>query len=138
MKAAAGQVVLADAMYYNDQPADKVFYMALARRQLGQTSEADTIFQNMLDYGSKHMQDKMAIDYFAVSLPDFLIFQEDLDLRHQLHCRYLMGLGYLGVADFSGAAEQFEHILKVNPAHTGATVHLRLAERKEEFDRLLD
>ena len=41
--------------------------------------EAQAIFQKLVDYGQNHMDDDVKIDYFAISLPDFLVFDEDLD-----------------------------------------------------------
>ena len=49
-----------------------------------------------MDYGEQHLGDEMRVDYFAVSLPDFLIFDDDLNRKNKAHCYYLMGLSYLG------------------------------------------
>ena len=39
------------------------------------------------------------MDYFAVSLPDFLVFDEDLQRRNRIHCHYMMALGLLGLGE---------------------------------------
>ena len=39
------------------------------------------------------------MDYFAVSLPDLLIWDADLDERNRVHCLYLLSLGYYGLGD---------------------------------------
>ena len=44
------------------------------------------------------MHDEVKIDYFAVSLPDLVIFDDDLNKRNKIHCLYMEGLGYLGFA----------------------------------------
>jgi hypothetical protein len=36
------------------------------------------------------------MDYFAVSLPDMQLLEDDLSLRNRAHCHYLIGLGNLG------------------------------------------
>jgi hypothetical protein len=49
------------------------------------------------------MDDEVKIDYFAVSLPNLLIFEDDLKARNQVHCYFLQGLGYLGLHQFEPA-----------------------------------
>ena len=39
------------------------------------------------------------MDYFAVSLPDFLVFDDDLNGRNRIHCQYMAALGYLGLGE---------------------------------------
>jgi tetratricopeptide (TPR) repeat protein len=110
-------------MYYNDQPPDTIFYQGLAQRAMGQENQAVTRFERLLAYGREHLNDRVTIDYFAVSLPDFLVFDEDLNRRNAIHCLYLMALGHLGLGDTAAAAEQFERVLAMDPAHLGAAVH---------------
>ena len=47
------------------------------------------------------------MDYFAVSLPDFLVFEDDLDRRNRIHCHYMMALGYLGLGERGQAETHF-------------------------------
>jgi len=74
-----------------------IYYQGLARRSLGQEDEAECIFQKLVEYGRNHWHDEVQMDYFAVSLPDFLVFEQDLDLRNKIHCHYMMALGYSGL-----------------------------------------
>ena len=39
------------------------------------------------------------MDYFAVSLPDLLIWEDDLQVRNEIHCKYMMALGYYGLGN---------------------------------------
>lgn len=52
----------------------------------------------------------MKIDYFAVSLPDLLIFEEDLNRKNVSHCLFMKGLGHLGRKETQRAEECFEEI----------------------------
>lgn len=113
------------AMYYNDQPPDMIFYQGLARQKLGQIAEAERIFQKLVDYGRAHVHDDIQMDYFAVSLPDFLVFEEDLDRRNRIHCHYMMALGYLGLDDRVQARSHFDQVLAMESHHLGATIHRR-------------
>ena len=87
----------AGAMYYNDQPADMILYQGLAWLKLGHVREARSRFYRLIDYGERHLEDQVKIEYFAVSLPEFLIFDDDYTLRNRAHCYYLMALGNIGL-----------------------------------------
>ncbi|MEJ6951903.1 DUF5107 domain-containing protein [Natronospora cellulosivora (SeqCode)] len=124
-KALEGADELGDMMYYNDQPADLVFYQALALKNLGEIEQAKAKFNKLYDYGEKHIFDEVKIDYFAVSLPDFLVFEADLEKKNKVHCHYLMGLGLLGLGDKERAKRELEkaHSLDIN--HQGVMVFLK-------------
>ncbi len=118
----------AGAMYYNDQPADMVLYRGLAFLKQGDLRAARSRFFRLLDYGERHLEDRVRPDYFAVSLPDMAVFDEDYTRRGRAHCLYLMGLGNLGLGDTARAQAFFEDALKTDPAHQMAAVYRDLAE----------
>ncbi len=71
------------------------------------------------------------IDYFAVSLPDFLVFDDDLQRRNEVHCRYMMALGHVGLGQREEAAEQFQQVRNLDVNHLGAIVHQTIAATLE-------
>ncbi len=91
--AARGENNFSSAMYYNDQPPEMMYYRALALNGLGRMEEARSIGEAMIEYGRDHMADNVKIDYFAVSLPDFLIYEADLNKKNVKHCNNMMDLG---------------------------------------------
>ena len=94
-------------MYYNDQPADMIMYQGLAYQKLGSTGKpkpASTVSSIM---ENSTLKDQVKIEYFAVSLPDFLIFDEDYTRKNKAHCCYLMALGNIGL----GSLEKAHHFL---------------------------
>ena len=101
-----------------------IFYQGLARLKLGRREEANSTFTRLVDYGQTHLNDEVKVDYFAVSLPDFMVFDADLNKRNQKHCHYMMGLGYLGLGDLPTAKEHLEAVLALDANHLGATLHL--------------
>lgn len=118
----------AGAMYYNDQPADMILYQGLAYLKLGKAREAKSRFYRLIDYGEQHLEDKVKIEYFAVSLPDFLIFEEDYAQRNRAHCYYLMALGNIGLGSIDNIhmqkAEAFlQEAAAVEPSHMMCSVY---------------
>lgn len=118
-----------DAMYYNDQPADMMFYQGLALAKLNRVSEAKGMFNKLFDYGENHICDNKKIDYFAVSLPDFLVFEDDLNVKNRVHCLYLMGLGELGIGKINSGLKYLQEAYQLNMNHQGIMVHRKLNER---------
>jgi tetratricopeptide (TPR) repeat protein len=116
------------AIFYNDPQPDKIFYQGLAWLKLRNIKKANEIFNKLISFGNEHLDDKIKIDYFAVSLPDLLVFDQDLDLKNSIHCHYLMGLGFLGLGKTDQANYHFQKVLDKNVNHLGAIIHLKMNE----------
>lgn len=121
------------AVFYNDQNPDTIFYQGLALLKLNQIEEAQKRFKMLFKYGEEHLSDKIKIDYFSVSLPDMLIWEDDLDNRNRQFCKYLMGLANLGMGNIEDATQCFNSVLLKNNSHIGAILHKRLIESKLLF-----
>ena len=121
----------AGVLYYYDQPADMILFKGLAKQKLGKTREACACFNKLMDYGERHVNDVVEHDYFAVSMPDFLIFETDLTRKNTAHCWYLMGLSHLGSGDKQKAQECFSKALEYEYDHQNAILYDRMI--KEEL-----
>ena len=117
--AARGSGSLGSATYYNDQPPEMTYYAALALRALGDTDGAEARFSEFIEYGESHKNDGGEIDYFAVSLPDLLIFETDLAKKNRVHCIYMSALGKLGLGSLDEARALAREGLALDPAHAG-------------------
>ncbi len=106
-EATVGLNKVSAAIFYNDQQPDITFYQGLALRKLGKEKEAVECFRKLVDFGEAHLNDHVEIDYFAVSLPDLLIWEDDLDKRNNLLCKYLIGLGETGIGKQNQKPETF-------------------------------
>lgn len=124
VKASMGIDEPASAIFYNDQPPEMIFYQGLAFMKLGDITKSEHRFNKLISYGEKHLFDSVTIDYFAVSLPDFLIFDEDLNKKNIIHCHYLMGLGNLGLGSMEKALENFKKVIEMEASHQGALIHM--------------
>ena len=109
----------AAAMYYNDAKPDKIFYQGLALRKLGREGEAHGRFYRLINYGKQHIFEKQIMDYFAVSLPDLLIWDDSLDTKNLIHCKYMLALGYCGMGDMEHAERYLQEVEALDNNHQG-------------------
>ncbi len=99
-KACHGESEPVGMMYYNDQPPEMMILLSgtCMYRMLGEEEQAVQRFCKLVDYGKEHIgDDEIKIDYFAVSLPDLLIFEENLNEQNRKHCLFMMSLGLRGL-----------------------------------------
>lgn len=116
-KAATGSSEPSQAFYYNDPQPDKIYYQGQALKALGETDKAKGRFNRLIAHGEKHLFEACRIDYFAVSLPDLAIWEEDLTIRNRIHCNYVIGLGKLGLEDTEEAKFYLQKALELDPGH---------------------
>lgn len=122
--AAGGDQTPGSVLYYNDQPSDYIYYQGLAHQALGNDGLAKKSFHQLVSFGERHLFDKASYDFFAVSLPEIDVYQEDLQLCNTQYCNYLRALGELGLSRRGEAERLFREILAIRPDHQGAAIHL--------------
>lgn len=125
--ATLGDHELSEAVFYNDLQPDRILYQAKAWQMLGDQEKARHLLDLLMVSGNQQNSAETGIDYFAVSLPNMQIWDIDLSKSHALHCQYLHGLGLMGSGDVSGAERLLRDILKNDPGHQGAMIHLKIA-----------
>ena len=133
-KATEGPQEPAAAMYYNDAKPDKIFYQGLALLKLAELEEkregrndaaaqlrgkANGRFYKLVNYGKQHLFEKVVMDYFAVSLPDLLIWEDSLDMKNRIHCLYMLSLGYYGLGDKAHAERYLKEVEQLDINHYG-------------------
>lgn len=128
--AASGSQEPSAVLYYNDQPSDYIYYQGLAYRELGEENAARKSFHQLIIYGEKHLFDKVSYDFFAVSLPEIEVFQDDLQLRNTQYCCYLRALGAAGLGEKENAVLLLEEIVGKQNDHFKAEALL------QEFKKL--
>lgn len=104
------------------------FYKALACRCLGKDAEADAILKDLLDFATKQMKTEVKIDYFATSLPNFLLFEDDLQKRNRIKCLYLRGLAQLGLGQVAESVADFREVIALDVNHLWAQAELERIE----------
>ena len=120
----------AAAMYYNDAKPDKIFYQGMALLKLGREDEAHGRFYRLINYGKQHIFEKQTMDYFAVSLPDLLIWEDSLDTKNLIHCKYMLALGYYGMGDTEKALRYLAEVEALDNNHQGIQQFRTLIDSK--------
>lgn len=120
LQASRGGATLEAGRYYNDQPADYLFWQGMALRASGQTAEAEKQFSSFLSWVEHHRDDVPEADFFAVSLPDLVVLDTPATARHQQHCLFIEALGHLGLGNASASDRAMQQLLAINPAHDKA------------------
>ena len=106
-------------MYYNDAKPEKIFYQGMALLKLGRKDEANGRFYRLVNYGKQHIFEKQTMDYFAVSLPDLLIWEDSLDRKNRIHCLFMLALGYAGLGDKAHAERYLKEVEEMDINHQG-------------------
>jgi tetratricopeptide (TPR) repeat protein len=100
------------------QISENHFYRALSLNKLGKTSEANEIFDGLIELGKQRL-DIPDIDFFA----KFGERETADDRKSEAH--YLIGLGYVGRDLKKDAQTQFAEAVRLNINHIWATEYLK-------------
>ena len=98
---------------------ESAYWRALALQELGEDAAATGLLGVLLQAARARARTSIRIDYFATSLPALLLFDEDLDRRNRIECRYLEGLALAGLGR-AGAGRAFRDVLALERTHAGA------------------
>ncbi len=101
IRASQGSSVPEPVRYYNDQPSDYIYYQGLAFHALGETEKARKAFHQLILFGEQHLFDRVGYDFFAVSMPELEVYQDDIQKRSDDYCRRLAELGRRGLAEIT-------------------------------------
>ena len=88
------------------------YYKALALRSLGKPSaagEAPAGYEGTFGGGTQRIEP--SIDYFATSLPNFLVFEDDLTFRKEIECTFTDALVELGLGSELGRGAKVQQWL---------------------------
>lgn len=99
--------------------SEATFWRALALRRLGDTEASMHLLRELRAAAREQAHRATRIDYFATSLPTFLLFEDDLTTRNRTSCRYLEGLADVGLGRGRIAQRAFEEVLHLDPYHAG-------------------
>jgi tetratricopeptide (TPR) repeat protein len=100
------------------------FYKALALAELGKKRESHEVLRELLEGARRQLDQEVKVDYFATSLPNFLLFEDDLQKRTRVECLFLMGLAQLGLENREDASAALREALSLDMNHLRAQQEL--------------
>jgi tetratricopeptide (TPR) repeat protein len=101
------------------------YYRALAYRELGDEKKCRYLLEHLTSVADEQDHTQVKIDYFATSLPNFLLFEDDLQKRNHIECLYLKGLAERGRGLDEQAERSFCEVVGFEVSHLGAEFELR-------------
>ncbi len=91
------------------------YFRALSLRELGEEQAARAVLSNLAEFAADRMEATPKIDYFATSLPNMLLFDDDLDKRNRVESRLLSALACHGLGDPEQAIQELEWVVVEDP-----------------------
>ena len=75
------------------------YFRGLSLRELGREDEALELFRGLQGFADGRLMEPAKVDYFATSLPDLLVFDEDLQSARDAANHLLLALAHHGAGD---------------------------------------
>jgi tetratricopeptide (TPR) repeat protein len=108
------------------------YFRAMSLEALGREAEATTLLKHMCAFAERQRGKEAKIDYFATSLPNLLLFEEDLQRRHQLEHLFILALAELGLRNSERARELLNQVLSLDCNHIAAQLELQALTRASD------
>jgi tetratricopeptide (TPR) repeat protein len=105
------------------------YFRAISLEALGREAEATTLLKNMRAFAEQQMRKKAKIDYFATSLPNLLLFEDDPQRRNESEHILVLALAELGLRNTTRAKELLNQVLSLDCNHIAAQQELDVLTR---------
>jgi hypothetical protein len=93
------------------------YFQALSLRALNDETKARTTLNELAQFADTLRKTTPKIDYFATSLPNLLLFEDDLEKRNRVEAMLLHALATDGLGDSFVALKELESVLHEDPNH---------------------
>jgi hypothetical protein len=87
------------------------YFRGLSLRELGREQAACETFSDLRTFAEAKLKEVAKIDYFATSLPNLLVFDEDLQARRDAKNHLLLALAHHGLGEDESARAALERAL---------------------------
>jgi tetratricopeptide (TPR) repeat protein len=111
------------------EPSLYTYFRALALRALGEEEASRAALEELARFAETKAQATPKIDYFATSLPNLLLFDDDLKKRSRIESLGLAGLACHGLGANDRAADLLRQATSEDPNHLVAVDALRWIQR---------
>jgi hypothetical protein len=100
--------------------SEMTFFTALALMKLGRRAAAKKLLGKLLEYARALARRPAQIDYFATSLPNMLLFDNDLQARQLTTALFLEAQAQLGLGKSIASQKLLRTVLDRDPSHAMA------------------
>jgi tetratricopeptide (TPR) repeat protein len=114
-------------------PGIHSYFRALALRELGNGEVARRVLSDLADFAESKRKEVAKIDYFATSLPNFLLFDDDPEERKRIECLLLSALANHGLGQRDKAIDELRQATAADPNHLVALFLLDWIEADEKL-----
>lgn len=115
----------------NTADSPHAYYRALALRALDREDEALAVLVEMLQSAESRLLTEAKVDYFATSLPNLLLFEDDLAKRSRVDGLFRLALACAGLGRREDAAAGLREVLALDRNHIAAREELRRMDSAE-------
>lgn len=108
------------------------YFQAKALPALGEEQAAREVFASLEEFAAIKMRSEPKIDYFATSLPNLLLFEDDLKKRNRVESLMLSALANDGLGNRERAIRDLEAVIEEDRNHLFAAEMLAWIDRERE------
>lgn len=98
-------------------PGVHSYFQARALDALGNAARGSEVLVELARFAAEKRQSVAKIDYFATSLPNLLLFDDDLETRNRIESLLLSALASYGLGNRGEAAKLLEQVIAEDPNH---------------------
>ena len=115
-------------------PGIHSYFQAQALIALQKHEQAQEVLSRLEEFAQRQMASEPKIDYFATSLPNLLLFDDDLVKRNRIESLLLSALASHGMGDEGKGISQLEQVVREDPNHLFAMDTLGWLKRGGKLD----
>jgi tetratricopeptide (TPR) repeat protein len=97
------------------------YFQALSLQALGNRAAAREVALKLEAFATKQMEAEPKTDYFATSLPNMLLFDDDLEKRNRVESLLLIAMASHGLGEAEKATRLLQRVLDADPNHLFAS-----------------
>lgn len=112
------------------------YFRAMSLEALGRNKESVALLKDMSTFAEQGMSKRATIDYFATSLPNLLLFEDDLKRRHRVENLFVWALAALGQRHTDRAKELLNEVLSLDCNHMAAQLEMQSLVRMSDVTTL--
>jgi tetratricopeptide (TPR) repeat protein len=100
--------------------SELTFYNALVLTRLGRGEEAGDLLHGLVKFAAQLRSEAPKLDYFATSLPQMLLFEDDARKRNETRADFLEAQAHVGLGDNAAGRALLDRVLATDPNHPHA------------------